>query len=163
MSYLYKHLAKIAIEAVNGIIDGVVDSMGKDGLELFIKNKWSLVEGLLMMLNEPDEYIKRMSPNGYGEDAVKVKQAFKKVVEFVITFSRQIAKNVPDEELDRYLSYDYVMGYIKKNRPDIAELIESYGDGGKQWFEMNLQHIKALLRGQARWNPFQKCLELTTS
>jgi hypothetical protein len=163
VSYLYKHLAKIAIEAVNGIIDGIVDTMGKDGLELFIKNKWSLVEGLLMMLNEPDEYIKRVSPDGYGESAVQVKRAFKKVVEFIITFSRQIASHVPDEVLNRYLSYDYVIEYIRKNRPDVAQLIESYGEEGREWFEMNLKHIKALLRGQARWNPFQKRLELTTS
>jgi len=75
-------------------------------------------------------------------------------------FSRNVASHTPDEVLDRYLSYDYVIEYLRKNKPEVADLILSFGDEGRQWLEMNLQHIKALLRGKAAWDPSLKKLVL---
>ena len=163
MSSSYKLMARIATSVLEGIIDGLINSMGKDGLELFIRNKWSLVEAMLMAVNESDDYVMSVSPDGYGETAVKVKNLLKKVFDFLIVFSSNIASHVPDETLDRYLSYDYVIEYFKKNKPEVADLILSFGDEGRQWLEMNLNHIKALLRDKAAWDPSLKKLVLTTT
>jgi len=163
MSSSYKLMARIATSVLEGIIDGLINSMGKDGLELFIRNKWSLVEAMLMAVNESDDYVMSVSPDGYGETAVKVKNLLKKVFDFLIVFSSNIASHVPDETLDKYLSYDYVIEYFKKNKPEVADLILSFGDEGRQWLEMNLNHIKALLRDKAAWDPSLKKLVLTTT
>ena len=148
---------------LEGVIDGLINSIGRDGLALFIRNKWSLVEAMLMAINESDDYVRSVSPDGYGETAVRVKNLLKKVLDFLIVFSRNIASHVPDETLDKYLSYDYVIDYLKKNKPEVADLILSFGDEGRQWLEMNLQHIKALLRGKAAWDPYLKKLVLKTT
>jgi hypothetical protein len=160
MSSGYKLMARIATSVLEGVMDGLINSVGKDGLALFIKNKWSLVEAMLMAVNESDDYVRSVSPDGYGETAVKVKNLLKKVFDFLIVFSSNIASHVPDETLDKYLSYDYVIDYLKKNKPEVADLILSFGDEGRQWLEMNLQHIKALLRGKAAWDPSLKKLVL---
>ena len=156
----YKLMARIATSVLEGVIDGLINSIGRDGLALFIRNKWSLVEAMLMAINESDDYVRSVSPDGYGETAVRVKNLLKKVLDFLIVFSRNIASHVPDETLDKYLSYDYVIDYFKKNKPEVADLILSFGEEGRQWLEMNLQHIKALLRGKAAWDPYLKKLVL---
>ena len=159
----YKLMARIATSLLEGVIDGLINSIGREGLALFIRNRWSLVEAMLMAINESDEYVRSVSPDGYGETAVRVKNLLKKVLDFLIVFSRNIAKHVPDETLDKYLSYDYVIDYLKKNKPEVADLILSFGEEGRQWLEMNLQHIKALLRGKAAWDPYLKKLVLMTT
>ena len=159
----YKLMARIATSVLEGVIDGLINSIGRDGLALFIRNKWSLVEAMLMAINESDDYVRSVSPDGYGETAVRVKNLLKKVLDFLIVFSRNIASHVPDETLDKYLSYDYVIDYFKKNKPEVADLILSFGEEGRQWLEMNLQHIKALLRGKAAWDPYLKKLVLSTT
>ena len=159
----YKLMARTATSVLEGVIDGLINSIGREGLALFISNKWSLVEAMLMAINESDEYVRSVSPDGYGETAVRVKNLLKKVLDFLIVFSRNIASHVPDETLDKYLSYDYVIDYFKKNKPEVADLILSFGEEGRQWLEMNLQHIKALLRGKAAWDPYLKKLVLTTT
>jgi len=159
----YKLMARIATSVLEGVIDGLINSIGRDGLALFIRNKWSLVEAMLMAINESDDYVRSVSPDGYGETAVRVKNLLKKVLDFLIVFSRNIASHVPDETLDKYLSYDYVIDYFKKNKPEVADLILSFGEEGRQWLEMNLQHIKALLRGKAAWDPYLKKLVLKTT
>lgn len=159
----YKLMARIATSVLEGVIDGLINSIGREGLAMFIRNKWSLVEAMLMAINESDEYVRSVSPDGYGETAVRVKNLLKKVLDFLIVFSRNIASHVPDETLDKYLSYDYVIDYLKKNKPEVADLILSFGEEGRQWLEMNLQHIKALLRGKAAWDPYLKKLVLMTT
>ena len=159
----YKLMARIATSVIEGVIDGLINSIGREGLALFIRNRWSLVEAMLMAINESDEYVRSVSPDGYGETAVRVKNLLKKVLDFLIVFSRNIASHVPDETLDKYLSYDYVIDYFKKNKPEVADLILSFGEEGRQWLEMNLQHIKALLRGKAAWDPYLKKLVLMTT
>jgi len=79
MSSGYKLMARIATSVLEGVIDGLINSIGKDGLALFINNKWSLVEAMLMAVNESDDYVRSVSPDGYGETAVKVKNLLKKV------------------------------------------------------------------------------------
>lgn len=147
---------KVASFLANRMLSAVFAYVQPDVISMYIDNDWSIVEAILMALNEDDGYISKASPDGYGELAVHMRRALIWVVDAVLGIVDVLVNKYGVEVLDKYLNVNYVVEYLRRNRPELLSVIEEHGDKGIKWLERQLRELKLFFLGKAAWDSERK-------
>ena len=125
-------------------------------LSMYIENDWDIVDAIEMALNEDDGFIRSASPNGYGEYAIHMRRALLWVIDAVLGIVETVIRKYGEGSLDKYLTVDYVMNYLRNNYPALAGEIEQHGDMGLKWLDRQLRQLKLFFLGKAVWDSVNK-------
>ena len=147
---------KVASWLVDRVLKILFSYVDPSVLSMYIENGWSIVDAIQMALNEDDGYIKSVSPDGYGDLAVHIRRALIWAVDAVMGIIETIVRRYGVDVLDKYMSADYVLNYLKNNRPELYDIITSYGDEGVKWLAKQLKELKMFFLGKAVWDPDRK-------
>lgn len=144
---------RVASFLVNRLFSTAFSFAPPDVIAMYIDNDWSIVEAILMALNEDDGYISSVSPDGYGDLAIHLRRALTWVVDAILGIVDVLINKYGVEVLDKYLSMDYVVDYLRRNKPEVFDVIQSRGEKGMNWLERQLRELKLFFLGKAYWDP----------
>lgn len=147
---------KVASWLVDRVLKILFSYVDPSVISMYIENGWSIVDAIQMALNEDDGYIMSVSPDGYGDVAVRIRRALIWAVDAVMGIVEAIVRKYGADVLDKYMSADYVLNYLKSNRPELYDVITSYGDKGVEWLAKQLKELKLFFLGKAIWDPGRK-------
>ena len=147
---------KVASWLVDRVLKILFSYVDPSVISMYIENGWSIVDAIQMALNEDDGYIMSVSPDGYGDVAVRIRRALIWAVDAVMGIVEAIVRKYGADVLDKYMSADYVLNYLKNNRPELYDVIMSYGGKGVEWLGRQLSGLNPFFFRKGIWGPENK-------
>ncbi len=143
---------KVLEGTVAGLISGLVKAFGADKLKAFIENDWHLLEAAFNALNpgfKPDYHAAGLTPEQAAR-AEKLRQTtLRKVVLPALGMAKTIASRFPREVVEEKVTAKWIYEKIKQRHPEIAAIIDSYGEKGWRWLEKEAKMIVDFLVGRS--------------
>ncbi|MGC8937221.1 MAG: hypothetical protein ACP5KV_07685 [Candidatus Methanomethylicaceae archaeon] len=138
---------------IEGAIKGILNVLGTEKLGMFIENDWNILEALFYGLSHtPKEAYEKMRPEEVSK-AERIRRSLASTVLPVINMTLRVARSFPPEVVESKVTADWLMERSKKNFPELAAVIERYGDKGRAWLDRQAEQIRLYLTGRIAYHP----------
>jgi hypothetical protein len=148
---------KILEASLEGLIKGLLKTMGPERLSLFIENDWNILGSVFYGLYRPPiEAYQKMTP----EEIVKVERVRRNLARTVlpvIGMARRMAASFPASTVEAKVTADWLMEKGEKYFPEIMAVIKQHGDRGNDWVHKQAQEIREFLTGKIVYHPQRLC------
>lgn len=130
LSKIGKITARSVGKAIEKVITQFIAPFSKEHLETMIKRDITILELLAAKIKKYD----KLSPRH---------QKMLKIVLAVFGFVKSLVSKLPRETIEPYLTYKKAIKWIKKQKPELYELLTS--EEGKKWLTREINELKEWL------------------
>jgi hypothetical protein len=120
---------------------------------MFIENDWNILEGFFYGLSRPPtEAYEKMKPEEVAK-AERIRKGLASTVLPVINMALRVARSFPSEAVESKVTADWLLERSRKHFPELAAVIDRYGDKGRIWLERQAEQIRLYLTGKIAYHP----------
>jgi hypothetical protein len=120
---------------------------------MFIENDWNILEAFFYGLCRPPvEAYEKMTPEEVKK-AEKVRSMMGRTILPIINLALKTARSFPPEAVESKVTAEWLLKRSRDHFPELAAVIDKYGDKGRAWLERQAEQIRLYLTGKIAFHP----------